>query len=318
MISIVIPLYNKSLVVEKTLESVLAQTYQDYELIIVNDGSTDGSDQIATQFVESNRSQFRHPVKIINQNNQGVSAARNQGIKEATGDIVAFLDADDEWLPDYLNEINYLSEKYPSCAVFGTSYYLKPSHNQLVPAPIRYIQFAEDGLLTNYFTVVSRSWGPLWTSACAVKKNALIEIGLFPVGIHLGKDVILLAKLACQFKIAYSCKYLSIYNRIPEVYSHSIQRYMPSIADDYVGNELLKLRDSFDIPDLDRFVFLWMKIRFVSFVMEGSRNQALKEFIRIVPKSLINLDCIYHLFLLCLPDKLRKTIHRHIERIKRK
>ena len=97
-----------------------------------------------------------------------------------------------------------------------------------------------------------------------------------------------------------------------------IQRCMPPIADDYVGNELLKLRDSFDIPDLDRFVFLWMKIRFVSFVMEGSRNHALNEFIWIGPKSLINLDCIYHLFLIFLPDKLRKTIHRHIERIKRK
>ena len=66
-------------------------------------------------------------------------------------------------------------------------------------------------MLTNYFTVLTRSWGPLWTSACAVKKNALLEVGLFPVGVHLGEDILLWAKLACKYDIAYSRKYLSIH-----------------------------------------------------------------------------------------------------------
>ena len=99
MISVVIPLYNKEKQVKQTLRKVLEQTFSDYEIIIVNDGSTDSSAEIAREFED-------HRIKVIDQENAGVSAARNRGIKEAKGNFIAFLDADDEWDKDYLAQIH--------------------------------------------------------------------------------------------------------------------------------------------------------------------------------------------------------------------
>ena len=93
MISIVIPLYNKEQQIGKTLESVFAQSFQDYEVVIVNDGSTDKSVEIVEGMADKR-------IRLINQKNSGVSAARNKGIQESRGEYIAFLDADDEWKPD--------------------------------------------------------------------------------------------------------------------------------------------------------------------------------------------------------------------------
>ena len=113
MISVVIPLYNKEKQVKQTLRKVLEQTFSDYEIIIVNDGSTDSSAEIAREFED-------HRIKVIDQENAGVSAARNRGIKEAKGNFIAFLDADDEWDKDYLAAQHQLTIDYPQCDVFAT------------------------------------------------------------------------------------------------------------------------------------------------------------------------------------------------------
>lgn len=98
MISVVIPLYNKAHTIVHTLQTVINQTYRQFEVLIVNDGSTDNSVKIIKDSFNDSR------IIIINQENGGVSVARNTGIKAARGELIAFLDADDEWLPDYLEE----------------------------------------------------------------------------------------------------------------------------------------------------------------------------------------------------------------------
>lgn len=94
-VSAIIPLYNKAPYIQRALDSVLAQTLQDLELIVVDDGSTDGGGEIVERCSDPR-------VRLIRQENGGPGAARNRGLREARGDIVAFLDADDEWLPRYL------------------------------------------------------------------------------------------------------------------------------------------------------------------------------------------------------------------------
>lgn len=101
MISVVIPLYNKEKQIANTLHSVLRQTFQNFEIVVVNDGSTDNSVQ-EVEKVNDIR------IRIVHQNNAGVSAARNKGIEEARYDIIAFLDADDEWKAEYLETQYYL------------------------------------------------------------------------------------------------------------------------------------------------------------------------------------------------------------------
>ena len=111
MISVIIPLYNKEHFVAKTIESVLAQTYKDYELIIVNDGSTDHSADVVSTFSDAR-------IRYEEQANGGVSSARNHGLRMAKGEFVAFLDADDTWYPDFLEQMMRLYTAYPDYSFF--------------------------------------------------------------------------------------------------------------------------------------------------------------------------------------------------------
>ena len=104
--SVVIPLYNKEHYIAGTLRSVLTQTFPDYEVIVVDDGSTDHSLQ-ACKEVRSDK------IRVVQQVNQGVSAARNKGIELAAGEYICFLDADDTWHPDYLQNIETICRNIP-------------------------------------------------------------------------------------------------------------------------------------------------------------------------------------------------------------
>src|SRR5690554_5521626 len=97
MFSVVIPLYNKELSISNTIQSVLDQTFQNFEIVIVNDGSTDNSVKEVEKFDDKR-------IRLIHQENQGVSAARNRGIKEARYEWIAFLDGDDLWEKEHLEE----------------------------------------------------------------------------------------------------------------------------------------------------------------------------------------------------------------------
>lgn len=107
MISVIIPLYNKAHTIEKTLDCVLSQTYRDYEVVIVDDGSNDNGVQLINEKYQDPR------IRIISQRNQGVSAARNTGIENARGEWLSFLDADDLWDDRYLEYVNEAIIKLP-------------------------------------------------------------------------------------------------------------------------------------------------------------------------------------------------------------
>ena len=115
MISVVIPLYNKEKSIAQTLECVLNQTYKDFEVIVVDDGSKDNSAAIVAQFTDTR-------IHLIRQENGGVSAARNRGIEEAQGKYVAFLDADDVWLTDHLESLVNLIRQYSQCRTWSSNY----------------------------------------------------------------------------------------------------------------------------------------------------------------------------------------------------
>lgn len=106
MISIIIPLYNKQAVIARTIESILSQSYINWELIIVDDGSTDGSDEVVRLYLGDQR------IRYIHKPNGGVSSARNRGIKEAKGEWICYIDADDYFLPEGLKTMVELAEKY--------------------------------------------------------------------------------------------------------------------------------------------------------------------------------------------------------------
>lgn len=117
MISIVIPLYNKEKSIITTLQSVIDQTFTEWECIVVNDGSTDNSLEVVRSFVHSLN--VRSLIRIIHKENGGVSSARNRGVMEAKSDYIAFLDGDDIWEPTYLEEAAKLIQDFPGAAIYG-------------------------------------------------------------------------------------------------------------------------------------------------------------------------------------------------------
>lgn len=265
MISVVIPLYNKESQIVKTLQSVLAQTYDDYEVIVVNDGSTDGSlEAVGT---------VRDPrIRIVSQNNAGVSAARNRGIEEARGEFVAFLDADDEWKPEYLAVQAQLTDKYSQCDVFAVNYEFHRADGKIEYTSINRLGFkGEDGVLDNYFEVAFCSHPPIWTSAVMIRKQPLLEIGGFPCGIRSGEDLLTWARLAAKFKIAYSKTTLAVFN----IEGYGIKEKPKRVPQepDYVGQELGKLK----APHIKKYRAHWHKMRANIYMRLRLRKECFKE-----------------------------------------
>lgn len=278
MISVVIPLYNKEQHIANTIRTVLGQSFQDFEIVIVNDGSTDGSCE-EVQKVEDSR------IRLIHQANAGVSAARNRGIEEAAGEYIAFLDADDEWKPDYLATQHALTKKYPQCSVFAVNYEFRNAQGKVTPTIIRKLPFTgEDGVLTNYFEVASCSHPPICSISIMVRKSAIQAIGGFPVGIRLGEDLITWAKLACREKIAYSTANMAVYYFLAQ--SERLTPHIQPDKNDYVGNEFDRLVQTYDVLYLREYAARWHKMQMVTFVQLQRRGDARREYSKI--KSLIS------------------------------
>lgn len=204
MISVVIPLFNKASSIEHTLRTVQAQSYADFELVVVDDGSTDGSAGIVERFDDTR-------IRLIRQKNAGVSAARNRGISEARGEYVAFLDADDVWKPAHLENIASLIHQYPQCRAWATSY-INNLNGKDHPIILNKLPFeGETGVLINYFEVCCCSHPPVWSSAACVETSLLKEIGGFPVGVTLGEDLLTWARISIKTDWAFSRKATAIY-----------------------------------------------------------------------------------------------------------
>lgn len=179
MFSIVVPLYNKEKSVSRAIESVFGQTYGDFELIIVNDGSTDNSLGVVEKIKDER-------IKIINKKNGGVSSARNVGIENANTDWICFLDADDYWKPNHLEIIAELKSKYQSGQIYST---LVCENSE------KGIEFIEnslpdnfEGFIGNYFSLASK--GTIFhSSSVCVSKKALLEIGCFDTNLKHGEDL---------------------------------------------------------------------------------------------------------------------------------
>lgn len=205
--SVVIPLYNKEHYIEKTIRSVLDQTCTDYEIIVVDDGSSDNSLALARKFASDR-------VRIIPQENQGVSVARNTGILNAGGEFICFLDADDEWRPDYLAAINGLTETYPESSIFVTAYAVNMGNGKVnYSARLE----PETGCLPSYWLTLAKGYDFVWTSAATMRRETLIEAGLFKPGEKIGQDLDMWARVArINPRVAYSNHVCVNYNRAAE------------------------------------------------------------------------------------------------------
>lgn len=306
-ISVVIPLYNKKDSIVRALDSVLNQTILPDEILVINDGSTDGSDELVNE--------FNHPlVALIHQNNGGVSVARNKGIDFAEHEWIAFLDADDVWKPDYLEEITHLAQSYPECSILATAYEVQDHTGKIKSIILNKIPFEENsGKLTNYFEVASCSQPPLCSSAIVVKKKDLQLIGGFPIGIKSGEDLLTWARLAVKFEIAYSKRNLSIYiQQISNIGSSNLRESI----DDPVGELLQNLK--LDCPKdklmhFNQYLSRWFKSKGIILLEIGKNRRARVFLFKALNKSNERFKIMLYIMLSFLPYKISMYVNNNLK-----
>lgn len=214
-VSVIIPAYNSSEIIEETLDSVFAQTYTDYEVILVNDGSPD------TEKLEKILRPYLERLVYIKQKNRGAGAARNLAIENARGEFLAFLDSDDIWFPEYLKmqvkflENKYLDLVYADAVWFGGSAVDGKTFMQTCPSRGK---IDTNSLLDQTCTVL--------TSATLVRRSAVLEAGMFEQEKVRAHDFVLWLKIVKKgFRLGYQKKVLGKHRIHPESLSgDSIQR----------------------------------------------------------------------------------------------
>ena len=303
-ISVVMPLYNKAEQVIATIESVRAQHFTNWEMVVVNDGSTDDGCARVSALADPR-------IRIIQQSNQGVSAARNTGIQAAKSDLIAFLDADDEWLPDFLEAITRLVADYPEAAWYATGYRIERSADA-ASYPVRLYglphKFAK-GILPNYFVVAGKSDPPVHSSAVVIRRSAILCIGGFPVGVASGEDLLTWAKLAVQYPLAYNTRTLAIF------YVSGHDRKPDPLH--RVGKALTTLSHTHpQVPGLRGYAGLWYRMQAVMALRFQQRAFA-RQFSRLsVFYAPLQWRNVYIWLLAWLPSALGKQLDQQLRKWK--
>jgi cellulose synthase/poly-beta-1,6-N-acetylglucosamine synthase-like glycosyltransferase len=227
-VSIIIPLYNKAPYIKRAVRSVLAQAEQEFEVIVVDDGSTDGGAAIVEHFADSR-------IRLITQENRGASAARNRGIQESGADLVAFLDADDEWCPTFLETVLDLCRRYPEAGVYATAYTIYNPDGVRRGASIAAVPPAPwSGLIPNYFRSAALGEPPISSSSVAIPRTVLQEMDGFSEEHWWGEDVDLWGRIAFRYPIAFTWRVGAVYHT--DVASRACTRVQPVPENPFVAS----------------------------------------------------------------------------------
>lgn len=200
MISVIIPVYNKESTIQQTLTSVINQSFKDFELVIIDDGSTDNSISIINNNFDD------HRITIISQENQGVSIARNQGVFHSKFELIAFLDADDLWDVKYLEFMVKAYNMYPDVGMYCSAGYVKNAAG--------YIFERVDSKIKNPISRIDFFQNPhiyLHTSSTIVKKDVFNLVGGFPNKMIRNQDFALFFSIALISDVVYCNLLLSTY-----------------------------------------------------------------------------------------------------------
>jgi len=202
--SVVIPAYNCVGFITKTLDCLKNQTFRDFEAIIVDDGSGDGTYPVVSDYIASNP---QIEWKLFRQQNKGIAAARNKGVTEAKSPLIAFLDHDDIWYPEKLKNCHEVFKKYPEVDLV--------CHDELMrdtsTVTTRHLSYGP--YVTEMFRKLLFKGNCVSTSAAAVRRNVLLEAGLFREGQEFStvEDYDLWLRLAKKYKFFFLKEILGEY-----------------------------------------------------------------------------------------------------------
>jgi len=267
-ISVVIPLYNKEKYVGRAIESVLKQTIPADDIVVVDDGSVDNSANEVLKFSDCR-------INLIRQQNSGEGSTRNRGVAEAKCDLVAFLDADDAWKPDFLLHIQRLYNNFPDCGAYATAYeMMMPGNNAIL---LRFKEIPPTpwiGIIPDFFKLM-QSGNPFCSSSVAIPKKTFQELKGFPEKITQGADRMMWVKLGMKYPIAFSPSSQTIYHQnVPNsALSSRFENY--SVTANMI-DEMLKNREvPFALVDDLQDYSVYLKIhRGYHLVMNGRNKEA--------------------------------------------
>jgi len=195
--SVVIPLYNKAPYIERALTSALAQLHPAAEIVVIDDGSTDEGPSLVQQSFPK--------VRLIRQPNAGPGPARNAGMQAATSPWIAFLDADDIWLPNHLNEVRALSKQFPTAELLSTGH-TRWTAGEALPR----VASTSQRQLIDYFYEASKNISIVWTSSAAVLRSSALQTPGFSSH-PAGEDLAMWARMALRAPVAVSTAITAVY-----------------------------------------------------------------------------------------------------------
>lgn len=204
--SVVIPLYNKEPFIGQTLQGLMAQSFADFEIIIINDGSTDAGEAKVLSFPDPR-------IRYYLRENKGVSAARNLGITMAKGNYIAFLDADDYWYPDFLQSMHRNITRFLDQKVFSCAIEIETAKN-LVPAEYS-IDRSHPVQIVDFFKASFKET-VLWTSATVIHKSVFDHSGMFDTRMRSGEDTDLWIRIGLDYPVVFDWKIMARYGFDPK------------------------------------------------------------------------------------------------------
>ena len=185
-VSVIIPTYNRASLISRAVDSVLAQTFKDYEVIIIDDGSKDNTKEVLESYTGR--------VKYIYQNNGGISVARNRGIEESNGKYIAFLDSDDYWAPEKLEMQAKILDENPKV---GIVYVRMPIVNEKGEV----LGMKPNGISGKNFQELLRVWGDLPTSSVMTRRECFDRVGVFDENLPPMEDIDMWLRIAHSYDL---------------------------------------------------------------------------------------------------------------------
>lgn len=218
-ISVVMPLYNKAPHILHAVNSVLSQTRQPFEIIVVDDGSTDGGADLLVPLVE------QHGLVLIRQKNGGESLARNRGVEAARGDYVAFLDADDWWLPEHIETLQRLIANYPDASLLSTAHMVCRGGRMYRPRSA--YPDGWEGMVDDFFERYACGLSLINSITACVNRSDFWAVGGFPAGIRRGPDIICWINMALAYRVAHAEVMTAVYYQDAVNRSDRLREYDP-------------------------------------------------------------------------------------------
>jgi len=291
--SVIIALFNKQEHIGKTLESIFCQTFTDFEVIVIDDGSTDGSAAVVKTFTDP-RLTYR---KI---NNSGVSFARNEAIRLAAGKLLAFIDADDHWEPNHLHVLYDLHLNNPTAGLLASRYIVKMSDRSFIHPTFKNVPDSYSGLVSDFFgsSLTNRI---ACASAVAVPREVFDVVGNFNTKLTRTEDTELWLRIALQYPVAISNKCTARYNYDLPVSLSKTQVRNSVIMDfnEYTAQELVN-------PGLKAFLDIYRIEYALKFRLEGDLQNSKKLYEQAAPE---NINPKVKLLFAMPASVLRKLLH---------